>query len=91
MGWEVQTPKPCEHPGKPKLPSPYSNEHMIGDVWKCDTCGARFDVRKGTKTQYDQREGDYSVSILEFREIPAPSYSTDPRDHVVDPNYRPGR
>lgn len=91
MGWEIQTPKPCEHPGRPKLPSLAGNEHMVGDVWKCDICATRFDVRKKAKTQHDQRDGNYTINVLEFEELPKQPYSTDPRDHVVDPNYRPGR
>jgi hypothetical protein len=91
MGWEIQTPRPCQHQGKPKLPAPAGNDHIVGDIWKCDNCGTRFVVQKGVTKHHDQRDGDYTIPVLEFRKLPNASYSTDPRDHIVDPNYRPGR
>ena len=80
MGWVIQTKKPCEHKEKPVLPVKVlkSNEHMIGDIWECDDCKAKFKV-----ATYNSKEGMswdlYDVLKFTWYELPERKYINDCR------------
>lgn len=70
MAWIKQTQPPCDHPNRPELGQYYGDrtKHMVGDIWECDDCRAKFVVTVRVYTegmQWDQ----YKVERLDWNSL----------------------